>query len=451
MKHVSLLLLISLALACSTTEKPSYDFIISNVNLIDGTGAPLQEKVNVIVNGGKILSVDTNPIRQEENVIDGTGKYLIPGLFDCHVHTADYEEDFPKLIHYGITSVFIPGGSTVSNEYYAKMRARGKQDSVPAPRVFHTSQHFTMEGRHPVKTYASSNWREGETIFFLRDTAQIARLVKQVAQFPILGIKLTIEDGPSPPFVERIPQEFIDKTVEEAAKYGLEVYAHASDTEEFLMAIRGGVQNHVHFVGVDIDWGNDEHADAVNTVIERKGSWVTTLIIDKSFLYPLHPEWMEEPKLNEAYPEADLKVLITPQSVTKANRIAELTKLDYGIDTINLKDLFLPKVADIQRCLDMGVNMVLGTDAGNDFNFHGYSLHEEMQLLALGGMDPIDIIKMGTHNAAAMVHAADSLGTIEAGKLADMILLDKNPLDQIENTLAIDMVFKNGKTQNRFR
>lgn len=436
-------------LGCSFNRSENYDLIISNVNLIDGTGSPMKEGINVYLKDGRIAKIDSEPIVHTENVIVGTNKYLIPGLFDCHVHTTDYDKDFPKLVHYGVTSVFIPGGSLCSNEYFAAMRLVGNQDSLPAPRVFHTSQHFTMEGRHPVKTYVSSNWKEGETVFYLRDTSQIAGLVKQTAQYPILGIKLTIEDGPTPPFVERIPQEFIDKTVAEASKYGLEVFAHVTDNEEFLMAVRGGVQNIIHFVGIDIDWENEEHLAAVNTLLSRDAAIVTTLMIFKSFIYPLNPEWLEVPALNEAYPIDDLKKLITPQTVGRAKRKVDLMMLKYGVDRFTLENMFQTKVEDIIRLLEMDMVMVLGTDAGNDFNFHGYSLHEEMQLLQMGGVAPMDIIKMGTINAAKMMHAEDSLGSIEVGKLADMILLYRNPLESITNAVAIDLVIKNGKIQKR--
>ncbi|MCB0855146.1 MAG: amidohydrolase family protein [Bacteroidetes bacterium] len=108
-----------------------------------------------------------------------------------------------------------------------------------------------------------------------------------------------------------------------------------------------------------------------------------------------------------------------------------------------------PQIADIKFLFDQGINMVLGTDVGNDFIFPGYSLHEEMQILEKGGMPRLDIIKMGTLNAARMVHASDSLGSIEAGKIANLILLDENPLESIENTLAIHKVIKNGVIQER--
>ncbi len=405
--------------------------------------------VNVFIKDGSIIKIDDSSIGYTENIIDGSGKYLIPGLFDCHVHTTDYGVDFPKLIHYGVTSVFIPGGSTATNDYYAEMRRLGSQDTIPAPRVFHTSQHFTMEGRHPVKTYASSNWVEGESVFYLRDTAQISELVRQVANYPIQGIKLTIEDGPAPPFVDRIPQEFINKTVAEASRYGLEVYAHVSDTEEFLMAVRGKATNLVHFVGIDIDWNNETHANAINDFKDLNGSIITTLMIDKSFMYPLNEAWLRSPALNEVYPQADLQDLLTPSVIKRAQAMAYITKSELGLDTLTLENIYLPQVEDLQRISGMGINVVLGTDTGNDFNFHGYSLHEEMQILEMGGMEPLEIIKMGTLNAARMMKVADSLGSVEVGKYADVVLLDANPLESIENTLSIVTVIKNGVIQER--
>lgn len=428
--------------------KEKYDLIIKNVNLIDGTGSPLQKGINVYVKDGSIAKLDSEPITQNENIIDGTGKYLMPGLFDCHVHPGkDYPEDFRRLMHYGVTSIFIPGGSTCTDEVFTEMRQLGAQDSIPAPRVSHTSHHFTMEGRHPAKTYASSNWVEGETIFYLRDTAQISQLIKQVSKQPILGIKLTIEDGPAPPFVERIPQEFINKTVEEAKKYGLEVFAHVSDNEELRMAVEGGAQNLVHFTGVNIDWDNEDHLETVEQLKTTDVSWVTTLMIDKSFLYPLHPEWFENDDMLPAYRME--KEQIDSGLAKRAEIYVTILMEEYGLKENSLAVFMTPQVEDVQKLSDSGINMVLGTDAGNNFNFYGYSLHEEMQLMQMGGMNPLNIIKMGTLNAAKMMHVEDILGTIEVGKYADMILLDKNPLENIKNTLSIYAVYKGGMLNKR--
>ncbi|WP_020533734.1 amidohydrolase family protein [Flexithrix dorotheae] len=449
MKQLIILASMVFLAGCTYQETEQYGLVISNVNLIDGTGKPLQTGVSIGINEGKIVAIDSLFIlsNSNENSIDGTGKFIIPGLFDCHVHTGNFERDFPRFVHYGVTSVFITGGSLCTNDYYGSMRKQGNQDSIPAPFVFHTSQHFTMEGRHPAKTYQSSNWRDGETIFYLKDTSQIEDLVQDVSQYPVVGIKLTIEDGPAPPFVERMPQLFIDKTVREASKHGLEVFAHVSDNTELEMAINGGVQNLVHFTGVNIDPQDSIQIRLLQKFVNRNPNWVTTLMIDKSFLYPLHPEWFESESMLSVYKESVNE--LTPELIDRAKIYLRILMNGYGINENSLEAFMLPQVEDIIFLDGMGFNMVLGTDTGNDFNFPGYSLHEEMQLLELGGMEPVDIIKMGTLNAAKMMNAQDSLGSIEVGKTANMVLLDKNPLESIHNTLSIHSVIKRGRIQKR--
>ena len=447
MKYLIHIILIAFLLGCNSRQTSQFDLVISDVNLIDGTGNPIQTRVSIGITNGKIMAIDTSLLGNEDHHIDGTGKFLIPGLFDCHVHTGDYERDFPRFIHYGVTSIFITGGNLCTNDFYAAMRKQGNQDTIPAPFVFHTSQHFTMEGRHPSKTYQSGNWQNGKTLFYLQDTTQIEGLVERVAQYPISGIKLTIEDGPAPPFVERLPQSFIDKTVKEASKFGLEVFAHVSDNIELEMAINGGVQNLVHFTGINIDPQDRIQRQLLEKFKKRNPYWVTTLMIDKSFLYPIHPEWFKSELMLPEY--RDMVSELNPELIERAKSFVNILMEEYGLKESSLEAFMIPQVEDILFLYDEGFNMVLGTDTGNDFNFPGYSLHEEMQLLELGGMEQIDIIKMGTLNAAKMMNAQDSLGSIEVGKIANMVLLDKNPLEDISNTLAIHSVIKRGRIQKR--
>lgn len=447
MKGTKILFLSLIVLGNYSCNKSSdsYDLIITNVNLIDGTSSPLQENVNVYVNNDKIVAIDKSAVSQQENLIDGTGKYLIPGLFDCHVHTDDYQKDFPRFMHYGVTSVFVVGGSKCTNEYYAEMRKMGGQNSLPAPRVFHTSQHFTMEGRHPVKTYAG-RWEDGKTVFLLKDTVQIERLVEEVSQFPIVGIKLTIEDGPHPPWVKRMPQAFVNKVRKEASKNGIEVFAHVSDNIELEIALDAGIQNLVHWTGVDIDFERDTLL--LEKIYQVKPSWITTLMIDKGFLYPLFPEWVETVRQENVFDEEDLAKANDSSYIARAQDIIGFWKSHLKQNEITLKDIAEFQVKDIKELYEKGINFALGTDIGT-FVLPGYSLHEEMHLMQMGGMKPLDILKMGTLNAATLVHAEDSLGSIEVGKLADMILLNENPLEDIQNSRSISEIFKNGRPQNR--
>jgi len=441
---------ISFLMGCSVHDKQDqeeYDLVITNVNLIDGTGGPMSENVTIGIRGGRISKIGAGFIGESKQTIEGGGKFLIPGLFDCHAHTTDFERDFPRFIHYGVTSILVPGGSLCTNEYYAKMTAKGNQDKLPAPFVFHTSQHFSMEGRHPSKTYGSDNWRDGESIFYLRDTVQIADIMKNVSQFPHVGIKLTIEDGPHPPFVSRMPFEFVEKTVREARKYNFEVFAHVSDNVELEMAIRAGVQNLLHYTGVNIDPADSLHMKLINQFSTLNPSWVTTFMIDKSFIYPIHPEWFDNPSLLPEYRVKREEITLEQEEI--ARLWVESLREQSDLESDDFDVLISPFVRDVQFLSDQGINMVLGTDTGNTYNFPGYSLHEEMQIFEKGGMDPVEIIRMGTLNAAKMLNAQDTLGSIETGKVANMIILDRNPLETIQNTLAINTVIKNGVIQKR--
>jgi len=432
--------------SCQAPVSIPYDLVISGVNLIDGTGSAMQPGMNIYVRDGRISKIDGNQIDEGEHVIDGTGKYVIPGLFDCHVHSSDYVRDFPRFIHFGVTSIFVTGGSTCTNTYFSQMRAMGESDSMAAPRVFHTSQHFTMQGSHPVRTYPSDHWVDGETVHYLNDTMEIERLVKEVTRFPIKGIKLTIEDGPMPPPVERMPQEFVNKVVKEADKNGTKVFVHVSDNKELSMALEAGVQNILHFVGVDLDFERDRKL--TESIYEGEFSWVTTLMLDKSFIYPLFPEWIELHKIKEIYPEQIIGIS-NPEGIKRAEELMDFFRNDYGFENPTLEDIISYQVEDIKTLYENGVNMVLGTDTGNEFIFPGLSLHEEMQLMELGGMQQLDIIKMATSNAARMLDVLDILGSIEVGKVADMVLLNRNPLEKIEHTLAIEAVLKEGIIKER--
>ena len=441
------LLLIFVVLSCLENNEETYSLIITNTNLIDGTGSEIQHNKNIYIKDGNIVKIDSGKVKPNKNVVDGTDKYVIPGLFDNHTHTTNYQRDLPLFMHFGVTSIFVTGGSKATNDYYSEMRAFGNDTLVAAPRVFHTSQHFITEGSHPVKTYATSNWIDGETYFTIKDTLQIESLVREVAQQPIKGIKLTIEDGPAPPFIERIPQEFVNKIAKEAKKNNTRVFAHVSDNIELKIAFDAKINDIIHYVGVDIDFERD--TELLDYMYNNDVSIVTTLMIDKSFLYPLHEDWINTIETINLFNKEEVESLKDSAQIEKAKRYSNMLVDYFNIEEPIFQNLIVSQVQDIDELFKNGVNMVIGTDTGNSYIFPGYSVHEEMQLMELGGMQPIDIIKMATHNAAKMLDELDTLGTIETGKIADMILLDKNPLETIKNTLSINLVINDGIVQKR--
>lgn len=439
--NVAVVLLL-VAVGCRTSEIPVADLVITNVTLIDGTGAAARQGIDVAISDGRIVRIGAgSDVLDGKKKIDGTGKFLLPGLIDGHAHPFPIETNLARFVRFGVTSILVPGCSDCTNDALTRMREMSTSDTAVAPNTYHTSQHFTMEGRHPVKTYVSDQWVEGKSVYFVRDTSDIAGYVEEVVGHSNIGIKVTIEDGPAPPFVDRMPTAFVAKIVEEAHKRDLDVFAHVSDMEEVRIADAAGVDHIIHFVGVDIDWERD--LVVIENLRDRGVSWVTTLMIDKSFFYPSKPNWIEEIERLAVYDPDELRQL--RDSASPEESLAFLAEI-YGIDDPTLAGVLTPQLEDLQRLYEMGFNLVIGTDTGNDFIFPGISVHEEMEMMASEGFfRPLDVIKMATHNGAKMLGVLNEVGTIEVGKVADLMLLDRNPLDDIRNTRTINSVFVRGR------
>ena len=447
---VILLLIIS---ACSDYSTPEFDLIIANVSLIDGTGKEIQSGVNVYVKDSTIARIDRNEINQSRGVIDGSKKYLIPGLLDAHYHLQDVPgeavEESPslkQLIHFGITGVLIPGGSLASYKNLERLKQLETAGEITAPHLFYTSLTAALEGGHPMKMYGENKYTDSVNVHIVKDTNHIRSIVREASRQGAVGIKIMIEDGPMPPFTPRMPQDYINTFSTVGKEFGLPVFAHVSDMTEVRMGVKGDVDAFMHFMGVQIDWEKDQ--ETVDQVVSDSISWVTTAMLAKSFFYPLNKDWLEHDAYN-VFTEDQMQPLSDPDGRLEAESRMILSGY-MGSDTIPMEVMLEPMANDLKRLYDKGVAVVLGTDVGGrPYILPGISVHEEMQLLELGGFTPEEIIKISSYNAAKMMGISDTYGSIEEGKVADMVLLDENPMKSISNTLSIHTVIKNGIIQKR--
>jgi len=449
-----------IAASCGS-NKPNFnvDLVISNINVIDGTGSPMQSGKSVVVKDGRILaivSVLTDSI-QPTKVIDGTGKFLIPGLIDAHVHLAgagygeytkkNFPETLNQLLHFGVTSILIPGGSRGTYENVRELKSKEMDSGWVSPRIHYTSLICTPPGGHPAKTYGSSFYVDKQSIYFIEDSADVAVAAKEAREQGAFGIKIILEDGPMPPLVERMSADLINYFSQLGDEYDLPVLAHVSDMEEVRLGVENEVDAFMHFAGVQIDWDQDQQV--IDRIAARQLPWVTTLMIEKSFLYPLYPNWLESERIVQNYPQELIDGLRErlPELEKESRTVFEMF---LGTDSVTYKQAMQKSCFDIKRLHDEEVKLVLGTDVGGrPFIFPGYAAHEEMSIYEMAGIPPLEIIKIATQNGAEFLTRGDELGTLEPGKLADMIILNSDPLEAIQNTLAIDKVFKAGLEQKR--
>lgn len=451
-KYLLIIILLLFISACSNNNKPEFDLIIADVSLIDGTGKGIQSGVNVYVKNSLITRIDRNEVNQSHRVINGSKKYLIPGLFDAHYHLQDVPNDtvlsspsLKQLIHFGVTGVLIPGGSLASYENLERLKQL-ETTRENTPHLFYTSLMAAIEGGHPMKMYGEKYYTDSVNVHVVKDTDHIKSIVGEASRHDAVGIKIMIEDGPMPPFTPRMPQDYINTFSSAGKEYGLPIFAHVSDMTEVRIGVKGNVNAFMHFMGVQIDWEKDQ--EIIDQIVSNNISWVTTTMLAKSFFYPLNKDWLEHDAFN-VFEENQMRPLNDPEGQLEAESRMILSGY-MGSDTIPMEVMLKPMISDLKKLYDEGVNIVLGTDVGGrPYILPGISIHEEMQLLELGGFTPKEIIKISSFNAAKMLGVSDKYGSIEEGKKADMVLLDENPLESISNTLSINTVIKNGMIQKR--
>ncbi|MEM6817025.1 MAG: amidohydrolase family protein, partial [Bacteroidota bacterium] len=314
--------------------------------------------------------------------------------------------------------------------------------------LYHTSLMTTMEGKHPAKTYGSDRYIDGVNINYVKGEGSIKPIIEQAVKDQAVALKLMIEDGPQPPFVKRIPEKYVAMLSEEAHTTGLDFFAHVSDMYEVRTAVKYKADALMHFMGVQIDWKND--LEILQKAVQQNVSWVSTAMIGKSFFYMLNKEWLENEHY-QVFTADQIGYFKDEDGALEAESRVVLTGL-FGSDKIPAMAVMKSMMQDLKKLHDMGINVVVGTDlGGRPFIVPGFSFHEEMQLFELGGFSGEQIIQCATLNAAKMLKVDDDYGSIEKGKVADFIILDKNPLEQIVNTLSIHDVYKNGILQPRIQ
>jgi len=450
MKKAIIYLIPFIIMSCNkqTAENTFADMLIKNITLIDGTGNSELYNQNIYIKEGRILKIDTlSNYTLADTIIDGSGKYLIPGLFDNHIHLSkDPIRRLKQFIHFGITNVFVPGSSAAPYATLKQLDSLERNNLITAPKFWYTSPYVTLENAHPAKTQPETKWVDGENIYFLKDGSSIPKIISDAKANGAIGIKIDIEDGPEPPFIERIDSALIRRVADEAHANNLMLVSHVSDMEEVRLSVENGVDAIMHSPYPSFDW--DKDMELIERIKKDSIYLVTTGNMRAGIDYPLHPEKLE----SEHWNVFDKELESINETLEKDKEIAKMTITKFFGLELDTYEQYIdyPNEGNFRKLDSMGINIVVGTDVGTPiYNVPGLGVHEELQLYQNGGMDPIRIIKCASLNAATMLGVQDNYGTIETGKYGNMVILNKNPLEDISNTLSIDVVIKNGEIQER--
>ncbi len=392
--------------------------LVHNITLIDGTGAAMQQRQSVVIDGQRIAwrgpadAVDRS--RAYEREIDGTGKYLIPGLIDAHIHVCwngresvvalvkENDRDrlaieavttLAKLLHWGTTTVRDIGG----HDYLEmSLRRAVEAGTIPGPRMKVAGKLICMTGGH-----AHFIAREADGPDEMRKAAR--EQLKRGADV----IKLMATGGAATPGMDvqasQLSVEEMKAAADEAHKLGKKAAAHAHGVE--------GIHNCV-LAGIDsVEHGSYLcHQPETARLMAERGTWfVATLAVGSPVSgVPLTP--LAQDFLRRAAPMKDALKRTIPM------------------------------------VMEMGIPLASGSDAGgNEFGPHGDAMAIELEQLVGHGLSPLEALVTVTRNNARLLGMDKDVGTVEVGKYADLVVLRDNPLSEVGNVRAIEYVLKGGQ------
>jgi len=401
--------------------------------LIDGNEGPPVQNAVVLVTGDRITHVGTihdTEIPAGAEVIDADGRTVMPGLHDAHVHVmlvghGEYDEYFPR---YGdrlrelmpiATRELLMAGVTSARDLGAPLddilwlKNEIEEGRLPGPRMF-VSGPFLQKTTGP--TQALFRW----TV----DGEEDARAkTRQLIEAGVDLIKVIQADRLTPAERRAIS--------EEARRAGLHIAAHGYDAEELRAAVEMGAATIEHVNARPLPFYDEE---SVRLMAANGVASCFTSVVSRIYNITMeYPERLDDPRLREDLPPAVYEDV--------RGSIEHPERLGY----FDQKKAINPWHAQKFRQLwDGGVTILVGTDSGTPMNFHYESTWQEMDLLVRYGMPPLKVISAATRLPARLYGLGDELGTVEPGRLADIIVVDGNPLRDMSALRNVVHVIKGG-------
>jgi imidazolonepropionase-like amidohydrolase len=445
----ALLCVLLIAAACVAPSTTSSTLIIHDVTVIDATGAPAKPHQTVIVRDGKIDAIDSSGDgfggKLPGTHVDGTGKFLIPGLWDMHVHMVfgDWfplgkEVTLPMFIANGITGLRDMGGELEVLQQWRKEIAAG---TLIGPRIVMSGP--MLDGPKP--RFPSS--------IAIKTPEDGRRAVDDLKRRGADFIKLQ----------SLIPRDAVFAIADEAKKQGISLVGHVPDAVRASEASNVGQRSFEHMIGIFegsspledkfikgaktekqfLSTYDPKRAEALFSLLAKNQTWQCPTLV-----------WERGGNLIDQTDFAhDTRAKYVPaywKDVTW-KRFTDEVEHDFNTDDLATRKAFVEKELEVVNAMHRaGIHFLAGTDTPPGvYIFPGFSLHEELQRFVAAGFTPMEALQTATRNPAKFLGLEDRLGTIEKGKLADLVLLDANPLEDIRNTQKIAAVIVNGRYLSR--
>ena len=401
------------------------------------------ENATVVLRNGSIAEVGPSDQVQpppDAELLEGRGRTLLPGLIDLHVHLGGSGTRFDRPLQgnailraeqtlaCGVTSVL---DLNAPESFILGLRDAQRQGALTGvPRIFSAGAAITAPGGHGTEL--------GFPCRILSDPSQAAREIQGLAALNPDVVKLMYDHGgwadlPGMPSLDRAGLSALIGAVHE---YDLLAVVHVAEREHAKDALRAGADALAHY---PLQGGVDE--ELVQLLVESGAALIPTLaVFEASFAVAGDPAFLSGPLVER---------FVDPRVVTLFREEQWRAQWRDSARAQYFEKLYPEVLEGVARLHRRGVRLLLGTDAGNPGAFHGVSGHRELAALVRAGITPLQALAMATRDAAGFLGLSDQLGQIRPGCLADVVLVDGNPMQRIEETRNLVAVIRAGVRVDR--
>jgi imidazolonepropionase-like amidohydrolase len=437
----------------------SIPLVLQHVTVIDGTGAAPQPDQTVVITGGRITAVGpSSKIKFDKTarVVDGQEKFLMPGLWDMHVHIAGLSADpswskdvlLPLLLANGITGVRDMGGDLDTLRLWKRDIESGK---LVGPHIVAAGPWLAGRGRKTPEQFPVANADEARAA--VRELKQRAADFIKILTLPSREVFFAVADEARKQGISFVGHLPLDVDAGEASDAGMHSIEHLyySDFALSLSAQEKTLRPQLLAAEKKRDFTasaslrseavasfSAEKAAALWSKLKANKTWVTPTL--EGIYAAGHPSVVPVDKKSLTFiPDPVLKswrsgVADDPASTARIGALAKLAENDWKL------------TGEIHAA---GVSLLVGSDSLDEGVIPGFSLHLELAQLVKAGFTPMEAIQSATAGAAEFLGNTKDFGTIEKGKFADLVLLDANPARDIANTGKIFAVIRVGNFFDR--
>ncbi len=429
-------LLLTIALA-GTSSALAETTVLRHFTLIDGTGRPPLADAAIVIQDGRIQWVGPAAKLQPSagaQPVDITGKYVMPGIINLHGHLGNtvglvqdpkfysresVEKNLKLYASYGVTSMVSMG---TDKPLIFQIRQEQRSGRPTYTRVFTAGRGFTGVGGYPTTVPGMKG-----VPFEVANPAEIQKDIDQLADWRVDVVKIWVDDHLGKQ--KKISLDLCRDIIADAHKAHLKVAAHVFYLDDAKTLVREGLSGLAHSVR---DKPVDEELIAA---MKQHGAWQSSATLTREaslFEFARPSKFLKDPFFTRGLSPDVVRTLGDPQYQAKLRQDPDFDRYPGFLEMAQ---------KNLKKLADEGVRFGFGTDSGPPARFPGFFEHWEMELMVQAGLTPAQVLHAATGSSAEFLGASKDLGTLQAGRWADLLVLARNPLANIRNTRTIEAVY----------